>query len=247
MTELDLTPSFRQQIEYKLGRPLTDDELRVVASYEELTEAHRDVIRRIGEGPLSMAYLVAAIPRIREPSKKLDEIVNGWKWKPFRDPPPAPASPRSPSTWSHLSGLGRWRFRIQPEPGESPLETVRRCVDIIVANARPFGHVEAVPSYVPPAELVLHVFVETEAGPAVLPSMAGITFAIVDGTVELVLLLDVDIHAFVTHQYIDNAALAAVNAPRLAQFLAVLHEQLHAELVESNGLLPADETGFTAR
>lgn len=80
-----------------------------------------------------------------------------------------------------------------------------------------------------------------------LSSVAGVTFAIVDGTVELVLLLDADIHAFVTQQYIDNAALAAVNAPRLAQFLAVLREQLHAQLVESNGLLPADETGFTPR
>jgi hypothetical protein len=173
-------------------------------------------------------------PGLREAARKIDRLVSE-KYS------------LRVQAWSHRSGLGRWRFRILPAPGETPLETVRRCVDTIVANARPFGRVEAVPSYVPPAELVLDVFVETEAGPAVLSSVAGVTFAIVDGTVELVLLLDLDIHAFVTQQSIDNAALAAVNAPRLAQFLAVIGEQLHAELVESNGLLPADETGFTAR
>lgn len=248
MSDFDLTPSFREQIEYKLGRPLTNDELRVVPAYEALTEAHRDVIRHIGEGPLGMAYLCAAVPRIREPSRMLDKIVNGWKWKPFRDPPPTSTSERSsPSAWPRVSGLGRWRFKILPAPEKTPLETVRRCVDVIVENARPFGRVQAVPSYLPPAELVLDVFVETESGPAVLSSVAGVTFAIVDRTVELVLLLDVDIHAFVTQQYIDNAALAVVNAPRLAQFLAVLREHLHAELVESNGLLPADDTGFAAR
>src|SRR5688500_6572955 len=85
-------------------------------------------------------------------------------------------------------GYAMRRTPRSPTPGETPLQTVRRCVDTIVANARPFGRVEAVPSDLPPAELVLDVFVEAEAGPAVLSSVAGVTFAIVDGTVEIVLL-----------------------------------------------------------
>lgn len=234
MSDIDLQAAHREQIEYELQRPLTEDELRVVASFEELSEAQRDVMRRLGPRPIGVAYLHAVVPGVREAARKLDRLASANHTIKVQ-------------AWSQEAGLGGWRFRILPASGETPRETVRRCVDTIVANARPFGRVQAVPSYTPPAELVLDLFVETESGPTVLSSVAGVTFEIVDETVELVLLLDVDIYAYVTRQYIDNAKLATVNAPRLAHFLGVLCNQLHARLIESNGLLPADETGFTAR
>lgn len=230
----NLEPSHRRQIERELGRPLVDDELRVVASFEELSEAQRDVLRKLGTRPIGLAFLHTIVPGVREGMKKLDALERA----PYRISVP---------TWGRESGLGRWRFRILPAHGEAPLDTVRRCVDTIVARAEPFGRVERVTTYVPPAELVLHAYVETERGPVEIRPAGGITFRIVDETVELVFLLDTDIHAYVSHQFIDNTALAIVNAPRLAQFLGMLGQELGAHLIESNGLLPADETGFTAR
>lgn len=216
------------------GQPLRGQQDDLPEGVEALSDGHRAVIRRLGPSPLGVAYLGAVVPGIRDASRLADEIANGGNWIKVQ-------------AWSRESGLGRWRFQLPCISGESTLEAVRRSVDVIVANSAPFGRVQAVPSYVPPAELVLDAFVETEQGPAVLDAVAGVTFQIVEEAVELVFLLDVDIYARVTRQYIDNAKLASVNAPRLTHFLGVLCNQLHARLIESNGLLPADETGFRAR
>lgn len=232
MSENDLDPSYRWQIEQQIGRPLKEDELRVVTSVEELSEAQRDIIRQLGPRPLGALYLGAVAPRVPEKMKVLDRIANGRNWHTIQ-------------AWSREPGLGRWRFHIEPFAGETPRQAVSRCIHVVSANVGAFGYAQSVPSRDNPAELILDACVETDEGPKMLSAAGTITFAIVENAVELILVLDVDIHAFVTLRNIDNADLAATNAPRLAALLSMLREQLHARFVDSTGVLPADVTGFT--
>lgn len=234
MNTMPLEPLRRAQIEEQLGRSLTEDELSVVSSVDELSEAHREIIRRLGTRPLGMVYLSAVVPYVREKMRTIDRIINEKNWVTVQ-------------AWSQEPGLGRWRFRIQLQDQEDILSTLVRCIDVIAAKAPPFGRVQSVPYGEVPSELILDLFVETKQGSRWLPAAAKITFEVIDRTIELVLILDVDIHAFVTLTYIDNATLAATNAPRLQSFLSVLRNELHAQLIECGGVLPTDENGFSAR
>lgn len=233
----ELEPSDRRKIEDLLGRPLTEEELRPVASSSALPEVQRKVIRylRNRSGILGMLYVRAVVSRIPfgEAKNVADDVD--------RDRTALTIIP-----WSLEAGVGRWRFSIARK-AESDLEMARRCTALICDNCAPFGSVRTALFEQLPAAVLLDVTVQAESGEKTLPFAAMVTLSADSDGVSVVLELDVDIYAAVTWQFSDNTILAALNAPRLTQFLAMLRTSLHARFVASEGLLPVDEDGFVNR
>lgn len=233
----ELEPSHRRKIEDLLGRPLTDEELRPVASANALPEVQRKVVRylRNRNGILGMIYVRAVVPGI--PSGEAKNVADDVD----RDRTTFTITP-----WSLEASVGRWRFSIALE-AESELEMARRCTAFIRDNCAPFGIVRTAFVDQLPIVVVLDVTVQTENGEKTLPFAALVTLTTDPSGVSLVFEFDVDIYAAVTWQFSDNTTLAASNAPRLTQFLEMLRNNLQAQFVASEGLLPVDAVGFTHR
>jgi len=163
--------------------------------------------------------------------------------------------------WSREPGLGCWKFHIPSHENETVGETLQRCAATIAATATPFGrvrelrvgmqNVESLSALQAvdlldrsPVALLFDVVVETENGMQTLELAASVTLAIEAGDIVASFVLDTDIYSAVTWTFCNNTKLAALNAPRLEQFLASLRDKLHANFVSSCGLVPVNETGF---
>jgi len=232
-----LEPSHRRKIESLLGRSLTEEELRPAASAAALSEPQRQIGRYLRNrgAVLGIVYVQAIVPGISfgEAKNVADDVD--------RDRTAFTITP-----WSLGAGLGRWRFRIAPAQ-EPPAELIRRCTTFVRDNAEPFGRVRTTWGDDRLAVLILDLNVQTEQGPQTLLSAGTIILTSDAGDVDLVFELDVDIYAAAPWRHLDNATLAAANAPRLTKFLSMLRDGLNARLVASDGLLPANESGFMPR
>jgi hypothetical protein len=230
-----IEPRRRAQIEQVLGRELTDDELRPVASLDALSEVQRAVVQVLAPQSVtvSQVYVMGVVTDVRfaDASRFIDRIQNE-KGSYARQP------------WSRQPGLGRWQFRIPPADNETTAATLRRCVATLVKNAAPFARMQMVARPQPPISFTLDLNVETEQGEQALPSAASLTLSVDDNEVRLRLVIDVDIYAAVTGAFRNNTKLAASNAPRLARFLTIIRYELHAQFVSSDGLLAVNEAGF---
>ena len=234
---VELEDSHRRKIESLLGRPLTDEELRPSASAAALPEPQRMIVRYLQNrgAVLGILYVQAIVPGI--PFGEAKNVA----YDVDRDRIAFTITP-----WSLGARLGRWRFQLALSQ-EPPSEILRWCTAFIRDNAAPFGCVNETCCGDQLALLIFDVNVQTEKGEQTLPSAAMVILTSDACAVDLVFELDVDICAAAPWRRLDNGTLAAANAPRLAQFLAMLRDGLDARLVASDGLLSANESGFVPR
>lgn len=248
----DMEPRRRKQIEDVLGRALTNDELTAAISLDALSEAQRDVLRVLGRRSTttSMVYVSAVVSEVDfGDAARFIEAIQNEKRSFVKQP------------WSLEPGLGWWNFQIPRHKNETIGETLQRCATTIADAAIPFGRVrelragtQSVESPLAlqaidlsngsPVALILDVAVETEHGSQTFESVASVTLAIEADNVVASFVLDTDIYSAVTWTFCNNAKLAAVNAPRLREFLTMLRDKLSATFLSSQGLVPVNETGF---